>query len=374
VIALRPVPRTGEALVTSQRNIVDSADAHSWARQTLSYGDDGLLLQRAVRYDDGSLAVRLYDPADLSAFTTSVRWFDAAGRETRGETRYDDGHRDTYVLDAANTASWSRIDHDYDASGALLGKAVRYDDGHSVTTAFQPGSSAFTRTTEGTADGIYKVEAVAEDGSKEVLRYRASDGAGGWDADIRNYNTDGELLSVYNRYGLNGVTRQYDAGDHSAWSQLSYNDTYRNDGVQTTTLSFDAGGRMVTSIDRPYAGAPEGFPTPNPWAVQGQVTDAQNDLAWRYVVNDDGTVRETLGDLDWAVQRDPCGCVTERSADLGNGVTLLVDYDTARTESWSAQVTLRDAAQGTDFYLASFTDDGQLQLLLNPPQAGDWIA
>ncbi|KAA2213250.1 hypothetical protein [Teichococcus oryzae] len=302
-----------------------------------------------------------------------MRWYDAAGRETRGETRYDDGQRETYVLDAGNTASWSRVGHDYDASGALLRKSVQYDDGRSVTTDYQPGSTAFTRTTQGTADGVYKMEFVAEDGSRDVLRYR-DDSDGGWNTDSRHYNADGEVTLIYNRFGLDSFTQHFDAGDHLAWSRYAFNDTYRDDGVQTTTLSFDEGGRLVTGIDRPGWGAPEGFPTPNPWAAQGRVTDARDELAWRYVVNDDGTVREQLGQLDWQVRHDACGCVTERSADLGNGVTLLVDYDTARTENWSAQVTLRDAAKGADFYAAAFTDDGGLQVLLSPSQPADWIA
>ncbi|MFC3124137.1 hypothetical protein ACFOD4_03620 [Pseudoroseomonas globiformis] len=348
-----------------QRVLYDIWNVHSWQSQTLTYDDRGLLEQRDILYDDGSLARKQYDAANLSPIQFTTVWFDPDGVTLRGETRYDDGRRDAYQLDAGDHHGWDRVDRSYDAQGALLSKTVLYDDGRSVASSYTEGGFLYSRTTQGTADGIYKVESFSEDGSHSVLRYGIPNGP---TMESRSYNADNQLTELYRQYGLDGVRTHYDAGDHLAWNKISTTESYRNDGLTTTTLNFDEGGRLVTEWNRPGWGAPPEFDL---HSVTVRVSDDSNALAWRFSVAEDQTVSEVLGDRAWAVESDAVGRVTERSTELGNGVLLTVQYDAAQTEAWAAMATLTDIVRGVDFYVGAYSDLGRLEMLLAPSQA-DW--
>ncbi|MDJ0387616.1 hypothetical protein QMO56_05785 [Roseomonas sp. E05] len=353
-----------------QREFTDTADLQPWSSQTVFYNDSGQIEGRYLLLDAGGHVEVQYDAADLSATSKVTRDFDTEGTLWRETTNWDDGHRSVVLHDASGSETWSRVAADYTASGDLLNRVVQFDDGHSLTTAYDRGDQfdwTMQRTTQGTPDRLYTVEYSFDDGHRTVLQYDS--GGRDWTSQERSYNPAGELISASTQYDdLRSLYAWYDAGDLHTWSRTTQTGSYRNDEISTRAVDFDDGGHLVTRID------PNGWSGQQAsWAAQARVTDLHNDLAYSVQFNDDLSLVERLGDAGWQVETTAQGAVQHRSLDLGNGVLLALDYDTAQAQDWMLLLTLSDAGGGDAFYAAAFGDDGVLHQTMLPEQASDWM-
>lgn len=354
-----------------QREVTDAENLHPWAYQTIFYNAAGEIERREMLLDDGDRVQVRYDPVNTENFSKVTLYFTPEGQAWRGESNFDNGQRETFLLDRDGTADWTRVDSRYDAEGALLDRSVQFDDGRFVSTAYDPADLfgwVSQRSSYGGADQLYSLETFYADGSREVLQYDSSGSGRDWQSFTRRYDAEGELVSAGIFYDdLTSLDTRYDAGDRAAWSRSTATSNYRDGGITERTVSFDEGGRLALQLDTPNGW----YGNAAPWTAIGRVTDGSNKLAYSVQFNDDLTVAERFGAQRWQAETCGCGNVVQRSADLGNGVLLRIDYDKAGREAWLMKVTLADAVTEQAFHVTLFGDDGVVQAGLVPQS--DWV-
>jgi len=385
-----------------ERIVTDEANSESWSRQTLTYDDQGRLMQRAVAMDDGSSHVTRTDRGDTHDWRTLGVSYDATGARTGLTFRKDGNEWETSIrYDAAGSEDWSKITvskegPSFHGMARYEVRAVDYDDGSRTVTRSDLLDAEDWRSTTTTYDAAgtrISAETVQDDGSRVVNHYDAA-GAEVWDKQSLSFDALGRLTlkatdfddggrsvarfdaagteawtQVVTKYDASGrVARQIteedsgkateilrDAAGTEAWSKLTV--ASADGAVTQRSLDFDLGGKAVVQYDAADAAS---------WTAQGRFYMADGNLAYAFRLDDDvAKPVENYGKAAWTHVT-----ATHRAADLGNGVTLILDYDRDDTADWRVYAKLTDAA-GERFYGASIMDDGSLRELFPAPL--DWL-